>query len=259
MILRVEQAGYLQQNLNNSPICPVKNSHGIYKSNTDFFSFKGKNILPIKLRKTTLEDVPDILNLLKENNEYKDYWGQGINFLKKSIGTDFSHMIILNKNDNIIGHFHLQIDYIKGRISKLIENCYTKLPEGTLLDKAVIYMRRKMCAGKKNLWLNSISVSPNYRGKKIGHQMMLTIFNQAVNLNFKKISLTVEENNEVAKNLYKKFGFDFKQKINNYYGEGKNAYLMETSDITNPEFIKKLEKLKQEIELPVLIKPKDDK
>lgn len=242
----VGQVGCSKNNCCNS--IPIKHSYksGVFKVNADTISFSGRGILPVNYRKATIEDIPAILKLEKQCfPEYERFYANCTNFLKKSIKTDLSHMIIQDEKGDIVGHFHTQF-YERGFFHKFIYGFHTKSSEGTLLNKAVEFVYKNMPRKQKNLWLHSIAVNPEARGQKIGHQMMLAIFEQAASIKAKKIGLTVEENNEAAQKLYKKFGFETKQKVDNFFGEGKHAYLME-ADLTNTESPERLEKLKREV------------
>jgi len=218
MPICTQQIGYSRNNFNSSTNCPIEQIYklGLFKLNTDVVSFKGKDCLPINLRRATLKDTSFILKLEKlcfPGN--KKWYACAVDFLKKSIRKDLSHMMVLDRKGNIVGHFH------------------TKLYE------------------KRNVCLYTVAVHPDARGKRVGHQIMHAVFNQAANVKAKKIGLMVQEDNEVAQKLYKKFGFKFKQKVNNYYEKGKHALLMEVN-LTNPKTKERLEKLRQEVPSPEL-------
>jgi len=55
--------------------------------------------------------------------------------------------------------------------------------------------------------LSRIIVNPESRGKGIGRIFCLELINKARKLNCKTISLNVDIDNQVARNLYKKLGF----------------------------------------------------
>ena len=55
--------------------------------------------------------------------------------------------------------------------------------------------------------LSRIIVNPEYRGKGIGKIFCLELINKAKKLNCKTISLNVDKENEIARNLYNKLGF----------------------------------------------------
>lgn len=55
--------------------------------------------------------------------------------------------------------------------------------------------------------LSRIIVNPEYRGKGIGREFCLELINKARELKCKTVSLNVDDDNEIARSLYKKLGF----------------------------------------------------
>ena len=57
------------------------------------------------------------------------------------------------------------------------------------------------------LYIEAISVFPEYRGQSIASKLLKYSFDQAKKLNIPKVALIVEIQNEHALNVYKKYGF----------------------------------------------------
>jgi len=68
------------------------------------------------------------------------------------------------------------------------------------------------------LWLG-ILVSDNYRGRGFGKKTMESLLLRFTNINYKKLYLSVDSDNEPAISLYKKFNFNLLEKKENvlYY------------------------------------------
>lgn len=72
----------------------------------------------------------------------------------------------------------------------------------------------------------NIAVHPEYQGLSMGKYLMKEIIEKAKDNNIKKITLEVDKDNEVAQNLYKKFGFISFGERKNYYQKNKSAIIM---------------------------------
>ena len=73
--------------------------------------------------------------------------------------------------------------------------------------------------------INNLSVKKSERGKGIGNLLMKDMISVAKIRNLQSLTLEVNENNEIAINLYKKFGFEVEGRRANYYF-GKDAALI---------------------------------
>lgn len=87
-------------------------------------------------------------------------------------------LILTDKNENIIGYGHLDFE--------------------------------------ENIWLG-ICVCENYRGKGFGKKIMSYLLEYAKNNNIKKIYLTVDKDNTIAKNLYEKNKFIVEKETDNFF------------------------------------------
>ena len=59
-------------------------------------------------------------------------------------------------------------------------------------------------------------IAPAFRGKGYGKELLSYILNLACENNLSEISIRVKESNEIAYNMYKKFGFKEISKIDSY-------------------------------------------
>ncbi|MEB3757544.1 MAG: ribosomal protein S18-alanine N-acetyltransferase [Desulfurococcales archaeon] len=94
----------------------------------------------------------------------------------------------------------------------------------TKIDRSNILLWKTVKVGH----VISIAVLPEYRNRGLGSRLLekaIDLMKQ--NYGIKKVYLEVRISNEVAINLYKKFGFTIKERIPRYYRDGEDAYLME--------------------------------
>lgn len=122
--------------------------------------------------------------------DFDDFWSS--NILEKEIEAENSKVYIIKKDGKILGFGSISI----------------------VLDEAEI---------------TNIVVRKNFRGKKLSLFLMTVLIDYAIQSNCKKIHLEVNENNVIARRLYRKFGFDVVGSRKNYYNNA-NAVLM-TKDL----------------------------
>jgi ribosomal-protein-alanine N-acetyltransferase len=76
----------------------------------------------------------------------------------------------------------------------------------------------------------SIAVAPAYRGRGLSREMLLTHLRYLAGRGISKVFLEVEENNQPARRLYDRTGFDIVGRRERYYrqadGEQLNALIM---------------------------------
>lgn len=60
---------------------------------------------------------------------------------------------------------------------------------------------------RKSWWFYAIWINPIHRGKGYGKMLMQELLTEAKRREIKQISLTVDEDNIIARNLYTKIGF----------------------------------------------------
>src|ERR1700733_1353962 len=75
--------------------------------------------------------------------------------------------------------------------------------------------------------VTTIAVHPDYRGLKLGEEMLLKLLDEAIALGASWITLEVRESNDVAQKLYRKYGFTTVSPRRGYYSDnGENALVM---------------------------------
>lgn len=77
--------------------------------------------------------------------------------------------------------------------------------------------------------LYKIVINKAYEGQKLGSKLLESSLNELKNLGIKEFYLEVEENNQSAIGLYKKFGFQSVHRKKNFYSNGDHALIMTLS------------------------------
>jgi ribosomal-protein-alanine N-acetyltransferase len=96
--------------------------------------------------------------------------------------------------------------------------------------------------------ITTIGVDPEYRGQKIGEQVLIAMLEEAQRRGAKRATLEVRERNEVAQNLYRKYGFIAIAIRRGYYSDnGENAVIMWVDDMFSASYQKTFNESKQKI------------
>jgi len=110
---------------------------------------------------------------------------------------------------------------------------YLKSPDefliATINDEVVGYIIaevQKDLYGKAIGHIVNLAVDPKYRGKGIGKALLQHLLNRFVSKGITRVYLEVSKSNEVAKRLYKAYGFKEQGIIRSYYQDGDDAVVM---------------------------------
>jgi [ribosomal protein S18]-alanine N-acetyltransferase len=74
----------------------------------------------------------------------------------------------------------------------------------------------------------TIAVDPDFRNQGIGKKLMATILYHAKQAGMRSMTLEVRETNEIAQDMYLKFGFEVKGRRHRYYHDTKEDALIMT-------------------------------
>ena len=86
-----------------------------------------------------------------------------------------------------------------------------------------------------------LGIHPDYHRQSLGSLLLYTLLKDAVDRKLERATLEVVTSNEVAINLYKKFGFKVAGNRKNYYPKtGEDALILWLNAIDKPEFEMKL-------------------
>jgi ribosomal-protein-alanine N-acetyltransferase len=92
----------------------------------------------------------------------------------------------------------------------------------------------------------TIAVRDHYRNQGIGSGMLIHIIDSALALNAKVVTLEVRMSNNVAQQVYKKFGFKPAGIRHKYYTDNnENALIMTTDNINYSDFLSRLKFIRE--------------
>ena len=103
-------------------------------------------------------------------------------------------------------------------------NPFRRRIEYFLDDKSIAYLEYSLIYDRMEI--DNIMVMEEYRGEGIGTKLMAHLINLATKYHVDNITLEVRVSNEIARNLYKKFGF-YEVAIRKYYYGDEDGILME--------------------------------
>lgn len=109
-------------------------------------------------------------------------------------------------------------------VDVVFDNPFKKRFEYFVSDKMAGYLEYLLMYDRMEI--ENIFVLEDYRGIGIGNKLMAYLVSIAIENRAVNITLEVRESNEIAKRLYKKFGFREVAMRHHYYGD-ENAILME--------------------------------
>lgn len=75
----------------------------------------------------------------------------------------------------------------------------------------------------------TIDVHPERRRQGLADRLMTELESQARKTGLSRVALQVGVDNLPARNLYRKWGYRVRARLENYYGPGQDAYLMDKS------------------------------
>lgn len=101
---------------------------------------------------------------------------------------------------------------------------YAKYIEYVENDIVVGYLKYSLIYDRMEI--DNILVNEDYRGQRIGDKLMSRLISIAIEENVVNITLEVRKSNTIARNLYKKYGFNEVALRKYYYGD-EDAILME--------------------------------
>lgn len=109
-------------------------------------------------------------------------------------------------------------------IDKIEENPFSKYLEYYIEDKKIGHLRYALIYDRMEI--EDLFVKEEYRNQKIGSKLMSYLVSIAIEYHVVNITLEVRISNEVARRLYKNFGFREVALRKFYYGD-EDGILME--------------------------------
>ena len=104
--------------------------------------------------------------------------------------------------------------------------------------------------------ITTIAVHPDYRGLKLGEEMLLKLLDEAIAQGASWITLEVRESNDSAQKLYRKYGFTTVSTRRGYYSDnGENALVMWAGNLKGELYGARLRVLRRALEAEIARRP----
>ncbi len=141
----------------------------------------------IAYRLMTVKDIPDVVKI--EAEAFATPWTTEV-FEHEMAGNNYAHYIVATDGNQVIGHCGMWI---------VLDECH----------------------------ITNIAVLKSYRGYGIGENLLSEAVRLCRELDVNLMTLEVRVSNEVAQNMYRKFGFQDGGIRKNYYTDNReNALVM---------------------------------
>ncbi len=110
-------------------------------------------------------------------------------------------------------------------------------------------------AGYAGMWviadeahITTLGVARDFRGRKIGEQLLVGMLEESIRRGARRATLEVRQSNEVAQNLYRKYGFAPAAIRRGYYTDnGENAVVMWVDNLQSPSYIAQFRGLRERL------------
>ncbi|MBV8152485.1 MAG: ribosomal protein S18-alanine N-acetyltransferase [Candidatus Eremiobacteraeota bacterium] len=97
--------------------------------------------------------------------------------------------------------------------------------------------------------ITTIAVHPDFRGRRLGDQMLVHLLDEAIRRGASWITLEVRESNEVAQRLYRKYGFTNVSTRRAYYSDNnENAVVMWAGNLKGELYRNRLRALRNALD-----------
>jgi len=97
--------------------------------------------------------------------------------------------------------------------------------------------------------ITTIAVHPDWRGCRYGEQMLVHMLHESIARGASWITLEARESNEIAQNLYRKYGFSTIATRRAYYSDnGENAVVMWAGNLRGELYARRLAALERSLD-----------
>lgn len=149
------------------------------------------NVVDYQLVKMHIDHIPGVLEI--EQVSFSTPWSQQA-FTYEILQNNFADYIVAVQGDKVIGYAGMWL----------------------VLDEAHI---------------TNVAVHPAYRGKKLGQALMTELMRRAMLMGVVRMTLEVRPSNKVARELYKKLGFQEKGRRKKYYTDTNEDAIIMWADL----------------------------
>lgn len=151
----------------------------------------------VTIRLMTVEDVDSVVMI--ENQSFSVPWSRSA-FKAEMVENDLAHYLVAHEEKKIVAYAGMWL----------------------ILDESHV---------------TNVAVLPDYRGQGIGKQIMTALILYAAQQGANRMTLEVRASNEVAKNLYRQFGFEEAGIRKNYYSDSHEDAIIMWLDIKKATFV----------------------
>ncbi len=123
----------------------------------------------------------------------------------------------------------------KAFAAEIAENDLAHYLVAEVVDQLVAYAGMWMILDEAHV--TNVAVLPDYRGQGIGKLIMASLILYAEQQGAKRMTLEVRPSNEIAKNLYRQFGFVAAGLRKQYYTDTKEDAIIMWLDIKKATFV----------------------
>lgn len=193
------------------------------------------------VERMTMADVPRVVEI--ERLAYSTPWPPSA-YRKELQDNPLAHYIVLRESEGHVSTPETQESSAPRRSFPLSLLPARPAPGPSAPLSATI--------GFAGLWLmvdeahvTTIALHPRYRGRGLGELMLASLMQIAYNISARVVTLEVRVTNQVAQNLYRKYGFQEAGVRRRYYSDNnEDALIMWTEPIHSPAFIERFEGLR---------------
>jgi ribosomal-protein-alanine N-acetyltransferase len=94
--------------------------------------------------------------------------------------------------------------------------------------------------------ITTIAVHPDWRGRGFGDLLLVVALEKMLDRGMDFVTLEMRPSNDVAYQLYKKYGFEVERKRRRYYQDGEDAWVM-AADLDNERYRQRLARRREEL------------
>lgn len=96
--------------------------------------------------------------------------------------------------------------------------------------------------------ITTLAVDPAARGRRVGERLLTALIEEGIRRGALRATLEVRQSNQIAQNLYRKYGFQDVAIRKAYYSDnGENAIIMWAEDLTLPRYQQMLARFRAQL------------
>lgn len=94
--------------------------------------------------------------------------------------------------------------------------------------------------------ITTIAVHPDWRGQGLGESLLVVALGKMLGLDAEVATLEMRPSNDVARDLYEKYGFEVERQRRRYYRDGEDAWVM-VAEVDSDEYRDLLAQRREEL------------